>query len=208
MVDIVFDKYPVVELDAFLPEILLEIPELPEDIAMHFIREAAIEFSVRTHVVQRKVKICKEDCIDDYILEPPDCTRLVMIHSICGCGCCSGVTRLTGKPCTIGCGNYAWFEEPNIIYITGSAGIYEVIISVAPKRDACEVPAVLYESYKYDVQTGALWKLYDIARRPWSSIAAAQNKRLEFDRRIAAASIDRLFGKQAGPVKMQTRRIM
>lgn len=210
MPDIIYDKYPVVALDMFLPEVMLEIPELPEDIAMHYVREAAIEFATRAHVLERTVTICKQDCVQDYILEPPDCTRLVAVQHICSEGCCGGpVTRLSTRPCALSCGTaYSWFEEPNIIHITGGASRYNVRISVAPRRDACELPEKLYERYKPDVQAGAFAKLYGVPRRAWSSQGLADDRRAEFDRRIASAGIDRLMGHQQGPIKMKTRRVL
>lgn len=207
MPDIIFDKYPTVALDLFLPEIMLEIPELPDDIAMHYVREAAIEFAARSHVLERTVTICTQDCVEDYILEPPDCTRLVSVQGICAEGGCGTVTRLSGPPCGVQCGGaYCWVEQPNIIHITGGAARYQVRISVTLKRDACDVPEMLYERYKPDIQAGAFGKLYAIPRRPWSSQNISDARRAEFDRRIAAAGIDRMMGHQQGPIKMKTRR--
>lgn len=210
MPDIIYDKYPVVPLDLFLPELLLEIPELPDEIALHYVREAAIEFATRSHVLERTVTICAQDWVQDYLLEPPDCTRMLAVQSICATGCCGGaVTRLSTRPCQLACGTvYSWYEEPNIIHITGGAASYDVRISVAPKRDACELPSPLYERYKSAIQTGALANLYGIPRRPWSSQPLAISRRMEFDRRIASAGIDRLMGHQQGPIKMKTRRAL
>ena len=55
---VVYDAYPKVDIDEFLPELRLEIPELPDDVLMSYVRRAAIDFCERSRVLQRVVTIC------------------------------------------------------------------------------------------------------------------------------------------------------
>lgn len=119
METITFDAFPKVDFDGFLPELQLEIPELPDDIIMNYVRNAAIKFAEQTHILQREVVVCLQPCVPNYILEAPDCTRIVAISGICRSqdGCCGPTERLTGRPCRISCfGTYAWWEKPNELW--------------------------------------------------------------------------------------------
>ena len=209
METIVFDAYPKVPLDEFLPELSLEVPELPADIIMNYVRSAAIEFAERTHVLQREITICLQPCVGNYILDAPDCTRIVAVSGICRGGTCrSQVTRLTSSPCFVaGFGSSAWWERPDIIWFHPAPSLPSeavVRVSVAPAVDACEVDAILFNEHKEAIQAGARARIYNIPRRPWSSAPHAEEQRKEFLRRIASAGTARLLGGNIGAVKMKT----
>lgn len=209
METIVFDAYPKVSFDEFLPELSLEIPELPDDIIMNYVRSAAIEFAERTHVLQRELTICLQPCVGNYILESPDCTRIVALSGICrSCDCGGPVTRLTSAPCWVSCfGLHAWWERPGTIWFQPAPTQPDeatVRVSVAPTVDACEVDAVLLTDHKEAIQAGARARIYNIPRRPWSSVPFAEEQRREFDRRVASAGTERLLGGNIGAVKMKT----
>lgn len=205
---VVYDAYPKVELSVFLPELQLEIPELPDDILMHYVRKAAIEFCERSHVLQREVVICLQPCVPNYLLEPPDCTRIVLINGVCR-SCGGPYDRLTSKPCHVpafGC--LSWWDK-----VEGSIWLHPapaersnimVRMSVAPEQDACEVDAVLYDRYREAILSGARHFIYAIPRREWSSQPISDSSRQEFDRRIASAGVDRLMGGQQGHVNIKT----
>lgn len=206
---LVFDAYPKVGFEEFLPELLLEIPELPADIIMNYVRSAAIEFAEHTHILQREITICLQPCVSNYILESPDCTRIVAVSGIHrGRGCANPVTRLTSAPCWVSCfGSTTWWERPGIIWFN-PAPVHPdeatIRVSVAPTVDACEVDAILFTEYKDAIQAGARARLYNILRRPWSSPAFAIEQRKVFERYIALAGTSRLLGGNIGAIRMKT----
>lgn len=211
MTDIVYDPYATVPLSDFIPELVFEIPELPEEMAMYHVRKAVIEFARRSLVLRRKVDIHTYNCVDNYILEAPDCSEVLAIHNICNVTgtCCGKPVRLTHAPCGLpSCGVSVWREEPNIVWISpGRDGAcYRVEISVAPTRDVCEVDKILYDKYFENILVGAKMYLYGIARRPWSSQDLANAARLEFDRKIATAMLDTALGGQVGAIRIKTRK--
>lgn len=213
MSGIVYDPYAKVPIEQFLPELTFDIPELPDEIAMHYIRKAAIEFAQRSRVIRRKVRIRTQNCVNNYILEAPDCMELVAIHTLCNVsgGCCGTPSRVTHEPCNIrSCGVTSWYEAPNIIWISPGRDCteYEVEISVAPPPDACELDKEFYTKYQEALLVGAKTFVYGLSRKDWSSQPLSDAMRLEFDRRIAAATLDKLMGGQVGAIKAKSRRVV
>lgn len=204
---VIYDAYPKIDIDTFLPELQLEIPELPDDILMHYVRTAAIDFCERSHVLQREIHICLQECVPNYILESPDCTRIVMVNGICR-GCGGPYERVSTAPCRVSClSSMAWWDKNEGSICLNPAPSQSdnimVRVSVAPTTEACELDAVLGEQYRVAILAGARSLLYAIPRRAWTSQTFADTNRQEFDRRIASAGVDRLLGGQQGVVKMK-----
>lgn len=204
---VVYDAYPKVELSEFIPELQLEIPELPEDILMHYVRKAAIEFCERSRVVEREIQICMQACVPNYLLESPDCTRVVAVTGICR-GCGGPYSRINSKPCHNSVmGGVAWWDQGEGALWVHPAPSQDnnimVRVSVAPEQDACEVDAILNNKYREAILAGTRMFIYAIPRREWTSQTFADTNRAEFDRRVAAAGTDRLLGGQQGSVRMK-----
>lgn len=204
MQTVVFEAYPKVPLDAFLPELSLEIPELSDDILAHYVRNAAIEFAERSLALQREITICLQSCVPDYILEAPDCMRIVSLHKV----------KKNGDRAYADCAGFCQFDDLHVVWkqpnelwvkpVPVEPQDITVIVSVAPHHDACELDEILLTRYKEAVLAGARAQLYGLQRRPWTSLVSATAQRKEFDRRIAAAGVDRLLQGRTGSVRMQT----
>lgn len=205
---VVYDAYQKVDIDEFLPELRLEIPELPDDVLMSYVRRAAIDFCERSRVLQRVVTICLQECVPNYLLESPDCMRIVAVTGICR-SCGGDYQRLTSSPCHVPCLNRAawWDQNEGSIWLHPAPSQPDNImvrVAVAPEQDACELDAVLFNKYREAIIAGTRSFLYAIPRREWSSQPQADAARAEFDRRIASAGVDRLLGGQQGTTTMRT----
>ena len=205
---IVMESWPKVDIDEFLPELRLELDEVPDDILMHYVRQGAIWYAERTHCLQRTVTICTYACVPNYILEAPDadCMRVVAVSGVCSCGL--PWERLTAAPCFIRCmGRSAWWdrEEGSLVLHPAPSETMEVTVrmSVAPRHDACELDRSLAEAHRFGVLNAARWLLYSIPNRKWSSQPLATTFRQELDRNVAAAGNDRLFGGMQGSIRMR-----
>ena len=204
MQTVVFDAYPKVPMEDFIVELSLEIPELSDDILMHYVRDAAIDFAERSRALQREITICLQPCVPDYILEAPDCVRIVSLHKVKAAGVrayadCAGCRQMDGFQ--------VHWQQPDVLWVKPvpvDAQDITVVVSVAPLPDACELDEVLLTRYKEALLAGARARLYGLQRRPWTSLVSATEQRKEFDRRIAAAGTDRLLQGRTGRVRMQT----
>lgn len=211
MTTIVTDLYPKVSLEEFLPELRVEFPEVPDEMLMYYSRLAAIEICERAKILTRTITICLEPCVGNYLLEAPDCVRVVAIESICRhqeSGCGYPVTRLTNRPCYIQCfSSVSWWEQPNIIWFKPAPSTREyadVRVCVSPSLEACEIDEVLATQYREIVFLGVRYRLYGIPRQKWSSEPMAIQTRQDFDMRLVTAGTDKLLGGQRGLIRMKS----
>jgi hypothetical protein len=77
---------PQVELEAFLPELMLSAPGLPQEIAASYIRQAAIDMAESANLLRRTVRVIAQAGVQSYLLEPPDCVRTIGISRVVGMG--------------------------------------------------------------------------------------------------------------------------
>ena len=208
---IVYEAYPKVPVQQFIPELSFEFSDMPEDGFAHFVLSAINTFARRSNVLRRKATIRVTQCVDNYLLEPQDCVDIVAIMGIrmlrptCG----SRILRLTGEPGDVWWGVQSWFEAPNVIHITNTScnSEYEVYFSVAPRYDACEVDEILLTQYSEAILAGARAKLYGLGNKPWSSLQRMEYHERLFDKAIRAAAVEALTGGQRGAIKARRPRM-
>lgn len=191
-----------VNLDKFLPHVMVAVsaaedqPQMGVQAALSFIRNAAITFAERSRIIQRQINIDAQADLEQYPLLLDDCEDIIQVDELC-----------MGKYCVQGvkgsCGYFEgaelfWFEDGCInlncppcedmeCYITGR-------FTVAPKRDACEVDAILYDRYHDYIVSGALAEIHTMPNRPWSSGVAADDRRRMFQDGIGLAKIRHFQG--------------
>lgn len=222
----------MVKLERFTPEIILATPDVPTDIAENYVRQAAIELAEDSHILRRKINIATQAGVTDYQLEPPDCTHTLKIVEVCD-WMGRRYTVLPNVPCeppcgvsiTDACGGCApggfiarstiWvaFTQPNELEVRPVPGVdidlgYKVEISVAPDRDACELDEILYQRYAPTIHQGALWHIYMLPGKPWSSPQLARYHEGEFKKLKSRAQLDALVGASGANHRMTTRRFV
>lgn len=188
---VVYTAYPQVSYEEFLPEVLLHIPEVTEEIAMHYIRQSCIDVCRRAKILQREIELELYPCVSDYLLDSPDCVDVMQVVSLR-----SGV-----------CAPRSYVVTDNVLTFTPAptqADQVTVTLTVSPREDSCEVDAILFNKYKELVQSGALWRLYIIPRRPWSDQNAAALHRTMYDNMITSAGVDRVTRNQQGPYRVRS----
>lgn len=226
---------PKVGLDVFLPEIRMLAPGCPDEIIASYVRQAIIELSDKGLAIKREQWVLLQAGTQEYLLEPDDCVRVVSIDWVCDEEC--GGRRFIPVPhipCRVGCSTgHCWpmcgagefvnfgfegpgwvtFLQPNQFFIswmprcdTGIA--MRVRMSVAPKRDACEVDEFLYEKYAQEIHAGAASYLLVMPGQQWyqPQLAAAMHKRwLTAQARVAG---DVMLQFSRGPLTVRAQRIL
>ena len=207
---VVFDKYEKVSIREFEAELLYDFTELPSDAVAHYVLRAINTIATKGNILRRTALIHTQDCVENYILEPPDCMDIVAVMSICQiCGSrCGQVQRLTSEPCRLSCGSVTWFDPPNIIYLNKprDRNTYKVVMSVAPTYETCEVDRILLTRHYDLVMSGAKYYLYMMPDKPWSSMDRAASSRELFERGISAAAVDTMMGGQRGVLTVKRPR--
>lgn len=217
-VQVVYESYPKISLDEFVPELAFEFPEVPADAFSNYLMRTIIRFARETNALRRVAHIVVQECVENYLLEPADCMDIVNIMSVCQTkyGSCSSrpVTRLMAEPCHICCGVYSWFEYPNTIYFKPARqnDHYRVEFSVTPTYDTCEVDKILMTHY-YDVITeGVRFQLLNMVQKPWITTSRLVDKATESEKRfilgMRQAAIDAMTHNQRGAIRAKRGRVI
>jgi len=202
-----------VELSRFLPELQLAFPALPDEVVASYVREASISFCDRTSIVQQVLPIDLQCGVREVLIEPLCGMRVVAFLALSSTKECSrypepeqGIHRFS--PC---CGaSSARFVPPSILELDSSPsqdrenGLW-VRVSVAPDRDACEVPYELYQRYHEAILAGVKAELYLLKGQEWFDPALAEKFERKFNNAVTAANVERLLKFSRGPVSMRQR---
>lgn len=229
------DKVP---LDDFLPELRLIANGVPAEIAGGYIRHAAIEFAERSLTLKREVFVDLQCGVQEYLLEPPDedVVRTVAIDWICDTQGRQHFLR-PNEPCLLNCpclcpgagelqplqqtGPFAmqttwlpmWFRQPNSLIVQsrvqwdGQTGL-RVKLSVAPKREACELDRLLFQRYFMGIVQGAAAYLLMQPKQDWSNPQLGAKYERDFKIAQARAATDALIGESRGPFRAHAQRIV
>lgn len=203
-------KTPLKDLTA---ELQFDMPDLDHNAMPHYLRRSAIRMAQVGKLMWRTVEIRTYRCVDNYLVEPPDCVDIVSVlrvKNICG-GCCGEVIRkLSDMPQCFRCGTRSWFKSPNMIFFSPalSNNVFEVTVAVAPKSDACEIDTELATKYFDTLILGAKSYLYDLSDKPWSNRTKAQELKERFEKSLRAAAADKFMEGQSGVLHGPGRRIM
>lgn len=213
--NVVFEAYPKVPIQEFIPELAFEFTEMPEDAFAHFILRAINKLARDGKVLRRSAVIEGQQCVETYLLEPEDCTELVAVLSVCrgraGCGCAPvSLPRLTGAPCALPCGTHVWVELPNVLHVqpVHCGDVFHVAMCVAPTYDACEVDRILLTNYYDTVMHGVRSYLYAMAGKPWSSAERSTLSETRFIHGIRAAAVETMMGGQRGALRAKRPRVL
>lgn len=209
---VTYELFPKIALEDILDDLGYEFSDVPSDALTHYLRRAAILMCRNGDLARQRATIRTQPNVENYLLEPTDDSEIVAImdvKAIDGCMFTMRVARVTARPVRFGVGATVWFESPNELFIHSDfEGTYLVDFSVAPTRDACEIPAVIYNEHYETLLAGARYFAHDVAGKPWSDKKLALTHYEFFLRGIKNAKIDSLMGAQRGSLQMKRLRVV
>lgn len=225
-------------LDEFLPELRMIVNGVPSEIAGAYIRHAAIEFAERSLVLKREVAIDLQCGVQEYLLEPPDddAVRTVAIDFVCDrrghrhhvrpnqpcaldCACvCPGASEMdplhqTGPWLGFAETMPVWFKQPNSLFVGRNVRAdfstdLRVTLSVAPKREACELDRLLFERYLMGIVAGAASHLLAQPKQDWYAPQLVTKFDREFKIAQTRAATDALLQESRGPFRVHAQRVV
>lgn len=132
----------------WLPNVRVVNPTVPDNILLDYIREAAIEFASRTHILTRDVTIKTQKCVADYwpCLGQDEIIRRVKMVSVDG-ECYDAV----GNTCSweLESGTF-WFYPPNSLEVPGDlkeGTEVRLTVSAIPSQTSSYVDKIIYDNY-------------------------------------------------------------
>ena len=213
---ILYDPYRSRPISDFCEELRFEFPKLPEPMLHFYVAKAAREAAVRGNLVRRRAFVQSLPGEEEYLLESPDgleVTGILRIAEFPRCSCPRDVRRTFTFPegCRF-CGRRtAWYEpHEKALHIdrTCCGSEFLVELAVAPARDACELPAVLYDDWLELVVLGARAGVLLVPGRDWTSMPVGRAYMQEFLNRIRDAAVDTAAHRMKGGARMDFGRVM
>lgn len=224
------DSIPKVNIERFLPEVRMLAPGCPDEVIGSYVRQAAIEIADRTLALKRHVQVALQIGVRTYLVEPDDCTRVVSMDWVCdfrgrrhfpkpNAPCVVPCASVCAPYCQWGSFNpfegYNWisFRQPNIVEVSwlpdcDVAVGASIRLSVAPKRDACELDELLYEKYAQDVHIGAAKFLLAMQSQPWYQPQMAAKYEKDWAKILAKIATDAIMQESRGPNQATAQRIV
>lgn len=183
-----------VGLDVFMPFVMAACAELPEPMAQAYIRQACIDFCVRSGTLRRKSFISQQRNVKEYPVWPDACEEVVRVNEVHVDSACYRGGRNTC--CFDHCGCRFTIAE-GMLHISSAPqwdkpDSIEVRFVAKPARDACEVDATLYDDWHEAIVDGALAQLYLLPGYKWTSPQLAGVRDVGFARRIRQARVQAL----------------
>jgi len=211
-VSIIYDFHPKIALNELLDDLIFDLPDLPDEAAVQFLRRAAIKMCREGNLLRRKALIYTQPCVSNYILEPIDCVDVVAImntRNVSG-SLGRGVVRLSQEPADVPCGMYSWWTPPNEINFTqvGCNYHYEVGFSIAPKFDACEIDVDLTNRHYELLLLGAKSYAHDLNDKPWTNLTKSRDYSTRFIEGIRSAAVETMMGGQRGVFRYRKTRVL
>lgn len=183
----------MVSIDELLPRLMVEVPELPEPLALVLILEAARQFCDRTHAWTETYSETIAAPEFELLIAPTD-TRVVTIHD----------PRLDGTeltPITIveldskqpgwqsdtetGSARYIVQTQPDAITIyPRQTGTLTARVVLQPSLKAGTVPDFLVEDYVDVIACGAAGKALMMPGKEWENAAAGRSYRVTFEDKL------------------------
>lgn len=205
---------------AFYDEVLPDVPGAPQALALNAIRNAAIEFCLKS-----KVWVVDHDPLSAiagqsvYEFEPPTGAVVSGVVSAWFDGRRMAPTTqaelsdefanwrtMNGTPTRYlqeNAGEIILFPIP----ASALAGALTMKVSLKPSRASTTIDSWLFESYLEAIAHGAKWKLMIMPKKPWSDGATALYHKEMFDAAVDGARLAAFKGLGKAPLRSTARFI-
>lgn len=178
---------PRIDYNKFLPHVMANVTGdsragLPPNVALSYIRSAAIKFAAKSGILRRTERIRLQDGLEQYpLVDAPDEENVYRLSSVKRRGC-----------------DYpASFDDASIIFecpigvADDCPEFIDVEYVVIPSRSSCGVDEIIFNEWHDAIIDGALEQIHLMPQKPWTSGGASQQRGLNF--RVAAGDARRKY---------------
>lgn len=217
--------------DVLLPYVQPYAYGVPDEVAIHAIRLACIEFCRRSGILHDVNILDMQAGVRDYHLETLCDYEILRIFEISvgswsyrpsvgvtnsggwGAGGWNpGVTGVVDNPNAWFCGPYGFYmEQPNLLILSTSISVdtpanLRAEFVVQPKQDGCSFHNYLYEAWAEGIGYGALTRLQSMQKTDWYNPVESQKNSIKFRTEIGRARTASDLNFTSGPMTMKTER--
>jgi hypothetical protein len=180
---------PLANFDRWLPFVLPFAPNCPSEVAIHHIRQTAIEFLETTHAWQQELTpVLSIAGIDEYAMGLPPGAAAVKLFAF-------AANDQPGTPVDGAAGRRlsrsasgdlaAWVVDRSTVGVapapTADGILLRFSVSLKPTQAAIEVPESVFENHAEAIASGALYRLLKVPRQAWTDVAEAMRQKTSFD---------------------------
>jgi hypothetical protein len=202
-----------VDIEQFLPDVLVKAPTVPEEIAANEIRAAAIEMAGRVPMLEREICQDIQAGVQDYFLDAPDGYAIRGVSAVTVQGLPVPLSTYSPfKTSRIWTGAFYHIPENRILLAPApqqdGRGCLCVTVTLLPGQTSCALPIEFYEQHLDALASGALARLLLMKDASWADKASAGIYRAMFVAGIARASNTALRGGVTGPLVIRPKRFL
>jgi hypothetical protein len=200
----------VTPLEDFLPYVVPYAVGVPDEVAAHAIRLAAIEWAQVTLSQRRVVTIDAQKGLHDYRIEIDDAYEAITVNSVCYRE--RLLTPLRREQCSPHACGYT-YTKPDLLMIypaadADGASCIKVELTVQMGQDTCFVDRVLYANHAEDLANGALARLLRMKGASWYDLSLAGVHVKAFRQAYSRAKARSARGDISAPLMMTAPRFI
>lgn len=188
-----------VALSEFLPRVRLIAKGVPDDVALEYLGQAAVDFAVKSRLLKRRLVADIQASVQDYYLEAGEAEQIHLVQLVSvGCDCGGGFSRTScavrGGYCDSQNGVFdflppdkVWLKQPPEADVEEGLLVEYV---AAPTQSACEVDRLLFDRYQDGIVSGALGYLLLMNQYGFADPHLADVYERRFKKAVNQAKID------------------
>ena len=202
-----------VDIEQFLPDVLVKAPTVPEEVAANEIRAAAIELASRVPAIEREICQDLQAGVPDYFVDPPDgyTVRGVSAVTVEGIPLPLAVYSVYNTS-RLRRGAFYHMPEKRILLAPppqyDAHGCLCVTATLLPGQTSCALPLEFYEQHLDTLASGALARLLLMKDASWADKSSAGIYRAMFLAGVGRASNTALRGGVTGPLIARPARFL
>ena len=195
-----------------------EVQSAPDFLVERSVREAAIEFCIKTDVYRlepESLQIIK--AIDEYDVTVPGGTELNHIIDIYRKGkplkpvSYSRLLEITGDGSERSRPQYYAQRDNTLFYVApvpDEPETLKALYSVKPAPTSTSIPDTIGREYREALVHGASYRLQMMSGQAWSNPSAASTNKMLFDQRVGQVTREVKYGYSGGSLSVRYRAFM
>lgn len=158
-------------IETLVPYVAMHIPAVNSFTAELALKQAAQIFMRETGIFWATARLTGQDCVDEYLLDVPDCHEVVTVD----------VNNVMVDGHHVRCDRDGQYNVLKLHCAVREGACITVPYSWAVRQDTCEYPPELISTHSAALVQYALYILYDIHNMPWQSAAASAAAKAKYD---------------------------
>ena len=197
--------------DDFLPYVLPSVGDVPDVIAAHAVRLAAIEYATVTSELKATITLDAQRNVAHYRLKADDGYSISQLDYVDLGGCQYHPNRDNhgfGR-----CNQFTYDQSEGLLFLNPSPSCnevrgIEVRAVVLPGQDSCFVNRMVYDRHAELLANGALMRLYRMKDADWFDMSLAREYERLWRDGMRSVRVISLKGGSSAPLVMRARRVV